>query len=92
MTKRELLISEIEAFCRAKRLSEREFGEIAVGLTRMMPRLRRGTIASRTMDTIDHFLVAHADSPPFALKVQLLAERAALREAAMHDMTGLAAA
>ena len=81
MTKCEQLINEIEAFCQAKGLSEREFSLLAIGSPKFVMRLRRNAVTSRNMTRADEFLIEHAASEPFALKVQMEARRAADRSA-----------
>ena len=75
MTKREQLISEIEAFCLAKGLSDREFSEIAVQNPKFMPRLRRNVVTSRSMETAEAFVASNHEASPDALKRAVAARR-----------------
>lgn len=79
MTKREQLITEIEAFCRTKGLSEREFCEVAIGHPKFMGRLRRNVVTSRSAETAELFMQAHADTPSAVLRDRVEARRAKAR-------------
>ena len=61
-TKREQLVAEIEAFCAAKGLSDRQFSDVATQNAKFMVRLRRNAVNSRTMEQAELFLSRHADS------------------------------
>ena len=79
MTKREQLIHEIEAFCQAKGLSEREFCEVAIGHPKFMGRLRRNMVTSRSAETAELFMVEHATTTSASLRERVDAKRARMR-------------
>jgi hypothetical protein len=79
MTKREQLISEIEAFCSAKGLSEREFSELALGHPKFVIRLRGNAVHSRSMETAELFLANNEPIGRQSLRIQLDGLRAKVR-------------
>jgi hypothetical protein len=74
-TKREQLISEIEAFCVLKALSERQFSDVATRNAKFMVRLRANAVASRTMEHAEQFMREHHDSSPALLAKLVKARR-----------------
>jgi hypothetical protein len=66
-TIRHQLIGKIEAFCREKGLSDRQFSDIATRNAKFMPRLRANIVSSQTMEKAERFVNDHGDASPEAL-------------------------
>lgn len=66
-TIRHQLIGKIEAFCREKGLSDRQFSDIATRNAKFMPRLRANIVSSQTMEKAERFVNDHECASPEAL-------------------------
>ena len=75
MTPQDHLLSSIKAFYADKRLSEREFSELAVGNPKFMTRLRQGAVRLGALNKALLFMEQRQQTPWHALRDEVEAGR-----------------